>query len=498
MPFRNNTRNFRIAIVAVTLFLIFDFIALALNFWLSWKIEQNAVEINLAGRQRMLSQRMVKSLLQLQDAREFGRDTSDDLAELETTFDLFDSTLKGFSEGSFTRGGTNQTIFLKPAKGDAARLVAKANAIWLPYRKLVADVIQADPSRLDATLMTAAIYAHKHNLELLDLMNQLTTELERLTQHESSQIRLYQGSAFVIAMLNFVGALFISMRRIRFIAKSHGLLDDIINKISACVLVLSKSKTVMKANLTAEQLFGYGKGELIGQHVDTLLQVQEGRLVAHRKDGTTFPVSRERDRVMMDGEVLYIDTVIDITRQRMTEEHLTSLAYHDLLTGLPNRLLFDDRLHLELTHAQRNSQPLAVLFLDLDNFKPINDTYGHGVGDLLLQEVTARLKHCLRDVDTVSRRGGDEFTIILSEIGTHENCERITKIILAQLGKPMQINELQISIGASIGIAMFPEDGGTGPELVAKADEAMYRAKQTGRNTYYFYSEQREKTNRSG
>lgn len=194
--------------------------------------------------------------------------------------------------------------------------------------------------------------------------------------------------------------------------------------------------------------------------------------------------------MMMDGQVLYIDTVIDITRQRMTEERLTSLAYHDLLTGLPNRLLFDDRLHLELAHAQRSGLALGVLFIDLDNFKPVNDTHGHNVGDLLLQEITARLKRCLREGDTVSRRGGDEFTVILSEIGSRSNCEKIVQVILFQLEKPIQIGHEVISVGASIGISMSPQDGKDGPQLVARADEAMYRAKQAGGNTYRFYSEE--------
>lgn len=483
-------RNFRIAIVAVTLFLVFDFLSLALNFWLSWKIDKDAVEINLAGRQRMLSQRMVKTLLQLEEAREKGLDPTPYQTELKLTFMLFDDTLQGFVQGHSTKGSDGDTIFLGPVKSNAAKQwVTQASDLWAPYRALVLGVINAGPADMDTALKPASSYAQQHNLQLLDLMNLLTTELERKTQNESRQIRIYQSAAFVIALLNFLIALLVSTRRIRVIVKDHSLLDDIINKISACVIVVGKSDVILKTNHTAEQLFGYVEGELTGHRIEALLQVKDGRLIAHRKDGTIFPASQERDEVMMDGQVLYINTVIDITRQRMTEEHLTSLAYHDLLTGLPNRLLFDDRLHLELAHAQRSRLMLGVLFIDLDHFKPINDTYGHNMGDLLLKEITARLKRCLREDDTVSRRGGDEFTVILSEIGSRHNCEKIAQVILTQLAKPMQIDHFRIAVGASIGISLFPGNGKDGPQLISCADEAMYRAKQAGGNTYRFYSE---------
>ncbi len=491
-------RQVRIAIVAVALFLVFDFTALALNFWLSWKIEKDAVAINLAGRQRMLSQRMVKSLLQIEVARLHDQDTTASMGELRLTFELFDNTLQGFARGHTTRSGGNEPLFLGPVRGEAAQqLIAKAEDLWSPYRGLISDVIRADDGTMDAKIASAVIYAKAHNLQLLDLMNDLTTELESQTQRESRQIRLYQGSAFLLAMLNFIGAVYISMRRTRVIAKSHGLLDSIVNKISACVIVVGKSDVILKANHTAEQLLGYGSDELVGHRIGELLQLRDGRLVARRKDGSTFPASQERDEIIMDGLVLRIDTIIDITRQRQTEEHLTTLAYHDLLTGLPNRLLFDDRLQLELARARRNEHALGILFIDLDNFKPINDTYGHGIGDLLLQDVAARLKRCLREGDTISRHGGDEFTVIVSEVGNRINCERIAQVILDQLGKPFAIGTYTLVIGASIGISLFPDDGDDGPLLVAHADQAMYWAKRSGRCTYCFYSGGKEQVRRT-
>lgn len=488
--FAYNRRNSRIAIIAVVLFLVFDFVALTLNYWLSWKIEKQAIAINLAGRQRMLSQRMVKILLQLDHSRLDEQLRAKELQELRVTFDLFDDTLQGFAKGHTTKGGANEELFLEPVKGDAAqKFVASASALWVPYRTLVLDILNAPPDSRDESIRLATDYAEHNNLEVLDLMNQLTTELELLTKHETQQIRLYQGSAFAFAMLNFIGALMIYVRRMRAMSRSHTILDDIINNIAASVMVVDTANVVLKANQTTEKLFGYGTGELLGLHETELVKGEQDKIVASRKDGSTFPASMERSEIMLDGQKLYIDTIIDVTRQRMTEEHLTSLAYHDLLTGLPNRLLFDDRLQVELAHAQRQNKSLGVLFVDLDKFKPVNDTYGHEIGDLLLQDVTVRLKRCLRETDTVSRRGGDEFTIILSEIGGRNSCERVAQTILSQLGRPFMIQNLELKIGASIGISLYPNDGNDAHLLVSRADEAMYQAKQTGRNKYVFYSD---------
>lgn len=483
-------RSKRIVAVAVALFLLFDFAALALNFWLSWKIEQQAIAINLAGRQRMLSQRMVKSLLQIEDARRNHENPAVSLAELKLTFDLFDNTLQGFARGGKTRGGANEEMFLEAVKGERAiKLVDRAIAVWLPYRSQVQTVLDNGVAGIDKTLPAAIISAKRNNLELLKLMNELTTELEHLTQVEAKRIRLYQGAAFVIALFNFFLAVWLNRRRIRTFNRSRDLLDDIINKVSASVLVQDETGAVIKANRTAEKMFGYDKDGLTGLHLDDLVKGEEDNQLGQRKDGTTFLTLMERHETALGERSLFIVTVLDITAQRMTEEHLSSLAYHDLLTKLPNRLLFDDRLRQGIVQAQRRELMLAVIFIDLDHFKPVNDTYGHEIGDLLLQDVAVRLKRCLRESDTVSRRGGDEFTVIATDIGNHQHCEKIAEVILSQLTRPFHIENLEIKIGASIGVSLFPNDGDDATLLVGRADEAMYQAKQAGRGAFRFYSE---------
>ncbi|RNC69845.1 MAG: EAL domain-containing protein [Desulfuromonadales bacterium] len=180
----------------------------------------------------------------------------------------------------------------------------------------------------------------------------------------------------------------------------------------------------------------------------------------------------------------------DITERKQAEEELYRLAHHDTLTGLPNRILFLDRLRQAKALANRYRHQVAVLFLDLDRFKIINDTLGHPVGDKLLQQVARRLAECVREVDTVARIGGDEFTIILVNIDNLDDVKRIGHKILKSLSAPMTIDSYELYVTTSIGISLYPGDGENLDTLVKKADIAMYHAKGEGRNNYQFYTPQ--------
>ncbi|WP_027852390.1 type IV pili methyl-accepting chemotaxis transducer N-terminal domain-containing protein [Marinobacterium litorale] len=184
----------RIALVAVVLFLVFDFTALALNFWLSYRIETQAVNINLAGRQRMLSQRMVKVLLQIEDQRALDQGSGDLMQELARTYRLFDNTLESFANGGVTTAALGAEIELAPLVGANNRaLINNALSLWKPYREAVGALLYTQAGDSD-TLQRAVTLARSSNLELLDLMNRLTTELERQTQREARQIRFFQGA----------------------------------------------------------------------------------------------------------------------------------------------------------------------------------------------------------------------------------------------------------------------------------------------------------------
>jgi diguanylate cyclase (GGDEF)-like protein/PAS domain S-box-containing protein len=177
----------------------------------------------------------------------------------------------------------------------------------------------------------------------------------------------------------------------------------------------------------------------------------------------------------------------DITARKRREEAVQFLAYHDSLTGLPNRRLLDDRLRQSLYAAERRARRVAVMLLDLDGFKRVNDSLGHRAGDVVLREVAARLAACVRKADTVARQGGDEFAIVLPDVESQAECRIVAEKILRALEKDFRVDAESVSIGASMGIALFPADGGDSDALLRNADAAMYRAKQLGRNQYCFY-----------
>ena len=186
-----------------------------------------------------------------------------------------------------------------------------------------------------------------------------------------------------------------------------------------------------------------------------------------------------------DSEVIE-GTIIDVTDRKTAQEQIEWQAYHDALTRLPNRLLFRDRITIALAHARRSERLSAVMFLDLDQFKLVNDTLGHTVGDGLLQAVADRLVNCVRAEDTVARMGGDEFTILLSDIGDRRAASTVAQKVLDSIGQPLEVDRHELFVTTSIGISMFPADGDDAETLLKNADRAMYRAKEAGRNNFQF------------
>ncbi|MDP2247384.1 MAG: diguanylate cyclase, partial [Nitrosomonadales bacterium] len=190
-----------------------------------------------------------------------------------------------------------------------------------------------------------------------------------------------------------------------------------------------------------------------------------------------------------DGSVYrYVALFSDITQKKKSEELIWEQANFDPLTSLPNRRMFRDRMDQEIKKNKREGHMMAILFIDLDHFKEVNDTMGHAKGDILLIEAAERIKQCVRESDTVARLGGDEFTIILSELEDHGNVERITQNILQKLAEPFILGEDVTYVSASIGITLYPEDASDIDELLRNADQAMYSAKDHGRNRYHYFT----------
>ena len=222
-----------------------------------------------------------------------------------------------------------------------------------------------------------------------------------------------------------------------------------------------------------------------------------GRLfVQHRIELAQQRQAHEYERARPDGSVLevrgvplagsgFVTTYLDVTERRKTQERVAHMAHHDALTNLPNRILFNDRFAHAIAQARRGYD-MALLYLDLDKFKPVNDNLGHAVGDKLLQEVSERLLDTIRDTDTAARLGGDEFAIVQVGIVDRAGAENLATRIIELLHKPFLIEGHSVEIGTSIGIALAPQHSSDPDELLRKADLALYKCKAEGRGTFRF------------
>lgn len=300
----------------------------------------------------------------------------------------------------------------------------------------------------------------------------------------------------------------------------------IVNNSPDLVYMLDRNGCFIFLNERVESLLGYRKDELVGRHYSELVDdehlEQARNIFNERRMGNRAATNVEvrlRSRLNRRGprlfhaqsvwmeltaEGIYSDsnertrekfvgtygTARDISERKEAQEVINFQAYHDLLTHLPNRALLKDRLSLAIAHARRNKRKLAVMFLDLDRFKLVNDTLGHTMGDRLLKAVANRLQSCLRRGDTLARFGGDEFTLLLPEVRTKDDVVVIASKILDRLNAPFVIDGHELFVGASIGISIYPEAGDTEESLIQNADIAMYQVKGRGKNGYQFFSEE--------
>jgi len=287
-------------------------------------------------------------------------------------------------------------------------------------------------------------------------------------------------------------------------------LDAIIQSSPLAIYTRDLDSNVLTWNPAAELMFGWRAAEIIGKPVLTIPAEKAGEaenlrlgvlsgetivqkeLVRQRRDGSPINISLTASPLRDQSGQLYgyLTIVADITERKRAEHKIEFLAYHDALTGLPNRLLVQDRFLQARAHADRDKSKVALLFLDLDNFKTINDSLGHSVGDALLQQIASRLSECVRDTDTISRQGGDEFLIVLPDLPDSDACAPVLVKVMERLQDPFDADGHELSTSASIGIALYPDDGKDFDTLLKKADMAMYRAKDSGRNAYHFFDEQ--------
>jgi diguanylate cyclase (GGDEF)-like protein len=287
--------------------------------------------------------------------------------------------------------------------------------------------------------------------------------------------------------------------------------EQTFNAVQDAIFVVDKKCRIQRLNRAARELFQLPGDEAIGTPCYRLIHGSDqppdfcpGRLtLASGRPGqaeltnSRLPGVFEETTTMLlddgDGEPAVVHLLKDLTQLKANEAQIKRLAYYDSLTGLPNRALFMDRLVAALIAGRETERPAAVLFVDLDQFKLVNDTLGHSAGDQLLQVVARRLEGCLRQSDVVARFGGDEFVILVSHLGPGNNVEEIARKLLKVLAQPMELGGEHINCSASIGIALFPRDGEDAETLLKHADVAMYQAKAAGRNGFQYFSEEMER-----
>jgi diguanylate cyclase (GGDEF)-like protein/PAS domain S-box-containing protein len=215
----------------------------------------------------------------------------------------------------------------------------------------------------------------------------------------------------------------------------------------------------------------------------------QGEIWDRRKNGEVYPKWLSIVTVKDNHENIlnYIAVFSDISERKAADDRIHFMAHYDALTGLPNRVLLHDRIFQAITVAPRFDRKVAILFLDLDRFKTINDTLGHSIGDLLLQSVAERLKSCIRSSDTIARLGGDEFIVVLPDLLEGAYAASVAQKILDIISTPFLIRDVELNTSASIGISLYPDDGRSNEDLIVNADVAMYRSKESGRNNYHFF-----------
>ncbi|MEX0959477.1 MAG: EAL domain-containing protein [Burkholderiales bacterium] len=279
-----------------------------------------------------------------------------------------------------------------------------------------------------------------------------------------------------------------------------------------CVISIDVAGRIIDFNPAAEKTFGYSRAEALGQDMASLMIPERYReahfrgmtrhlenpdfhalnrrreVQALRRDGSEFPAEIAVVSTRTHDQTVFTAFLRDVSERKAAETRLLHMAHYDSLTDLPNRVLIQDRLRQAVAQALRSNRPGALLFIDLDRFKWVNDTLGHPVGDRLLKEVSARLEQCLRSGDTVGRLGGDEFAVILSNLSKAQDAQIVAQNIMCAFDRPFESKGHETFVTVSVGITVFPNDGQDADTLIRNADAAMYRAKDDGRNTFALFT----------
>ena len=475
---RPKVSHYRLSI-AICLFLVLDCSILGINFWITAQVERDALAINIAGRQRMLSQRLTKAVLLLEHDRENRAIYQQELAQV---YQLFNSTLIGFKQGGVVLDGNGEAeLFNKVDDAYVQKYISQAEEYIHSLSSSVEGLVRGDFSV--ANIATATELAQKHNLKILELMNNLTSRMETLSKGKTQSLRWMQTTAFAFALINFIIIIRLFLQRSQQAEGQVKNFLDLVDHAAACLIVLDADMRILLANRMSQDLFGYSDAVINRLSFDELIYKRDGEWYGVRRDGSVFRVELSRRNFQLHENQLLIMTVNDISHHTEEQARLAHLANHDALTGLVNRRALYDRLALEARHARRSGKILSVFFLDLNNFKPVNDELGHAVGDRLLTKVAQRLLEITRDTDTVARFGGDEFVIVFTEASGLSEVEGFSRKLEQAFATPFLIDDTKIPLQCSHGYACFPEEARNASELIELADQRMYENKKVFNKT---------------
>ncbi|TVQ66898.1 MAG: EAL domain-containing protein, partial [Oceanospirillales bacterium] len=392
------------------------------------------------------------------------------------------------------------------------------NAKCLLANKKTAQLLGTDVDRLigrsrnDFVDTADSIRHSKNDEEVLKSGKSLITEEEFTDEHGwnykflSHKFPLPDSNGRLYA----VAGITTDITNLKQIESRLNLAMQVFSRGSEGILIADKHARITYVNQAFEKITGYKQHEVIGQNPHILSSGRHGAVFwetfwtsinntgqwmgeiwNRRRDGEVYPqwISVSRVDTEAGSDPQFIGVFRDITQQKQNEETIERLAFYDELTGCANRYLLRDRVRQKIVEMQRADKTFALVFIDLDHFKDVNDVYGHAVGDKLLQRVASRLSDHIRETDTLSRIGGDEFVILISDVN-QEVLDQKAKLLIELVVSPYTINHTELNISASIGIARFPDHGDDYDTLLKHADIAMYAAKEAGRNTFMYFESQ--------
>ncbi|MFT7009797.1 MAG: diguanylate cyclase (GGDEF)-like protein/PAS domain S-box-containing protein [Colwellia sp.] len=363
----------------------------------------------------------------------------------------------------------------------------------------------------------------KNNKQVAEIQSQIKAIID-FANHKAKFFSESSKSSFsIVEKLGFISFFFlVSMQLLLFrmfkkdsikeknkVLKALDWSNQLIDSSPDAMIITTQNGNITQVNITAEKLFGYPRAEFIGLNISELMPKRflhhqekingffensstrvmgEGReLFAVKKSGEEFQVEISLNLAELNNNKVAITSIRDVTKQKYIESKVLYQANYDFLTKLPNRFLSLDRLAMSIEHAKRNSTKLAIMYIDLDDFKKANDVFGHHVGDKILISTADRLKDAIRAADTVGRFGGDEFFVLIDNLSSKNSLIKVANNILAAFKKPFNIGPINTLLSASIGISIYPDDGHTVDDLLVNADLSMYQSKKTGKNSFTFF-----------